>query len=90
MAEIGLHGITKLFADGTEAVHSLDLAIPDGELIVLVGPSGCGKTTVLRMVAGLEDMTDGEIRIGGASSTRCRRATATWRWSSRTTPCTRT
>jgi multiple sugar transport system ATP-binding protein len=65
VAEISLHGITKLFADGTEAVHSLDLAIPDGELIVLVGPSGCGKTTVLRMVAGLEDMTDGEIRIGG-------------------------
>ena len=65
MAEISLHGVTKLFADGTEAVHSLDLAIPDGELIVLVGPSGCGKTTVLRMVAGLEDMTGGEIRIGG-------------------------
>jgi multiple sugar transport system ATP-binding protein len=64
MAEIGLDGVTKVFADGTEAVHSLDLEIPDGQLIVLVGPSGCGKTTVLRMVAGLEDLTAGEIRIG--------------------------
>jgi multiple sugar transport system ATP-binding protein len=64
MAEIGLAGVTKVFADGTEAVHSLDLEVPDGKLIVLVGPSGCGKTTVLRMVAGLEDLTGGEIRIG--------------------------
>ena len=65
MAEITLHGVTKVFADGTEAVHALDLGIPDGKLIVLVGPSGCGKTTVLRMVAGLEDVTGGEIQIGG-------------------------
>ena len=64
MAEISLHGVTKVFADGTQAVHALDLSIPDGELMVLVGPSGCGKTTVLRMVAGLEDLTDGEIWIG--------------------------
>jgi multiple sugar transport system ATP-binding protein len=64
MAEIALDGVTKVFADGTEAVHSLDLEIPDGSLVVLVGPSGCGKTTVLRMVAGLEDLTAGEIRIG--------------------------
>jgi multiple sugar transport system ATP-binding protein len=64
MAEIGLASVTKVFADGTEAVHSLDLDVPDGKLIVLVGPSGCGKTTVLRMVAGLEDLTSGQIRIG--------------------------
>jgi multiple sugar transport system ATP-binding protein len=64
MAEIELEGVTKVFADGTEAVHSLDLQIPDGKLIVLVGPSGCGKTTVLRMVAGLEDLTGGTITIG--------------------------
>ena len=64
MAEITLEGVTKVFADGTEAVHSLDLRIPDGKLIVLVGPSGCGKTTVLRMVAGLEDLTGGTIVIG--------------------------
>jgi multiple sugar transport system ATP-binding protein len=65
MAEIALEGVTKVFADGTEAVHTLDLQIPDGKLIVLVGPSGCGKTTVLRMVAGLEDLTEGKIIIGG-------------------------
>ena len=53
-----------MFADGTEAVQSFDLEIPDGSFMVLVGPSGCGKTTVLRMVAGLEDLTDGTIRIG--------------------------
>jgi multiple sugar transport system ATP-binding protein len=65
MAEIALEGVTKVFADGTEAVHTFDLQIPDGKLVVLVGPSGCGKTTVLRMVAGLEDLTEGRILIGG-------------------------
>jgi multiple sugar transport system ATP-binding protein len=64
MAEIVLEGVTKVFRDGTEAVSSLDLEIPDGTLFVLVGPSGCGKTTVLRMVAGLEDASDGEVWIG--------------------------
>jgi multiple sugar transport system ATP-binding protein len=65
MAEIALEGVSKVFADGTEAVHAIDLQIPDGKLMVLVGPSGCGKTTVLRMVAGLEDLTGGDIIIGG-------------------------
>jgi multiple sugar transport system ATP-binding protein len=65
MAEIGLEGVTKVFKDGTEAVHALDLQMPDGKLMVLVGPSGCGKTTVLRMIAGLEDLTQGKILIGG-------------------------
>ena len=64
MAEIVVEGITKVFPDGTRAVSDLDLAIPDGTLIVLVGPSGCGKTTLLRMVAGLERPTSGTIRIG--------------------------
>jgi len=64
MAEITLRGVTKVFADRTEAVHSLDLDVPDGKLIVLVGPSGCGKTTVLRMIAGLEDLSGGTIAIG--------------------------
>ena len=64
MAEITLRGVTKVFADRTEAVHALDLEVPDGKLVVLVGPSGCGKTTVLRMIAGLEDLTDGTIAIG--------------------------
>ncbi|HUL25773.1 MAG TPA: sn-glycerol-3-phosphate ABC transporter ATP-binding protein UgpC [Streptosporangiaceae bacterium] len=65
MATIVLEGITKRFPDGTTAVRSLDLAIADGELMVLVGPSGCGKTTALRMVAGLEEATEGTILIGG-------------------------
>src|SRR6266536_2692574 len=64
MAEIVLGGVTKVFRDGTKAVNSVDLEIPDGKLVVLVGPAGCGKTTVLRMVAGLEDITEGGIWIG--------------------------
>ncbi|MGH2707429.1 MAG: ABC transporter ATP-binding protein [Actinomycetota bacterium] len=64
MAGIVLEGVTKRFPDGTVAVRGLDLDIGDGEFMVLVGPSGCGKTTALRMVAGLEEMTSGTIRIG--------------------------
>jgi multiple sugar transport system ATP-binding protein len=64
MAEIRLEGVSKVFRDGTEAVHDVDLRIPDGKFMVFVGPSGCGKTTLLRMVAGLEDLTGGEIVIG--------------------------
>jgi multiple sugar transport system ATP-binding protein len=65
MAEVHFSNVRKVYDDGTEAVHGLDLEIADGELVVLVGPSGCGKTTVLRMVAGLEDVTDGVIEVGG-------------------------
>ncbi|HEX5936589.1 MAG TPA: sn-glycerol-3-phosphate ABC transporter ATP-binding protein UgpC [Actinomycetota bacterium] len=64
MARIVFDNVTKVFPDGTNAVRSLDLEVEDGKLIVLVGPSGCGKTTALRMVAGLEDITYGEVRIG--------------------------
>jgi multiple sugar transport system ATP-binding protein len=64
MAEIKLEQLTKVYPDGTRAVDSLELEIADGELVVLVGPSGCGKTTALRMVAGLEDVTAGNVRIG--------------------------
>ncbi len=64
MAEIALETLTKIYPDGTKAVAALDLEIADGEFVVLVGPSGCGKTTALRMVAGLEDVTDGTVRIG--------------------------
>jgi multiple sugar transport system ATP-binding protein len=64
VAEIVLEGVTKVYPDGTQAVSALDLEIADGKLTVLVGPSGCGKTTVLMMVAGLEEITDGTIRIG--------------------------
>jgi multiple sugar transport system ATP-binding protein len=64
MAQIKLEQLTKVYPDGTKAVDSLDLEIPDGEFVVLVGPSGCGKTSALRMVAGLEDITDGRVWIG--------------------------
>ncbi|HET9722240.1 MAG TPA: sn-glycerol-3-phosphate ABC transporter ATP-binding protein UgpC [Actinomycetota bacterium] len=64
MAGISLEGVAKTYPDGTKAVSSLDLQVPDGRLMVLVGPSGCGKTTILLMVAGLEEATEGTIRIG--------------------------
>ena len=64
MAEIQYDSVDKVYPDGTQAVHDLDLDIEDGELMVVVGPSGCGKTTALRMLAGLEEISDGEIRIG--------------------------
>jgi multiple sugar transport system ATP-binding protein len=64
VAEIQLEKLTKVYPDGTKAVTGLDLEIKDGELVVFVGPSGCGKTTALRMIAGLEDITEGTVRIG--------------------------
>ena len=64
MAEVVLEEMGKVYADGTRAVDRLSLAVPDGEFLVLVGPSGCGKTTALRMVAGLEEVTEGSLRIG--------------------------
>ena len=63
-AAVTLEGVSKVYPNGLEAVSDLDLAIDEGELLVLVGPSGCGKTTVLRMVAGLELITSGTLRIG--------------------------
>ena len=65
MAEIQFKGITKRYPDGFEAVKAIDLDIGDGEFMILVGPSGCGKSTALRMIAGLEDITDGDLIIGG-------------------------
>ncbi|NUR90856.1 MAG: ATP-binding cassette domain-containing protein, partial [Nonomuraea sp.] len=65
MAEIVLDGVTKRYADGTLAVDSIALEIKDHEFIILVGPSGCGKSTTLNMIAGLEDITEGELRIDG-------------------------
>src|SRR5712691_1632776 len=64
MAQVTLENVVKVYPDGTEAVKELSLEIVDGELMVFVGPSGCGKTTALRMVAGLEEITSGNIKIG--------------------------
>jgi len=64
MADITLENVTKRYADGTEAVKQMNLEVKDGEFMILVGPSGCGKSTALRMIAGLEDISAGELRIG--------------------------
>jgi multiple sugar transport system ATP-binding protein len=65
MAEIEFDNVTKRYPDGFEAVKHMNLDVTDGELMILVGPSGCGKSTALRMVAGLEDISDGQLKIGG-------------------------
>jgi multiple sugar transport system ATP-binding protein len=65
VAEINLDHISKVFPDGAIGVNDISLNIPDGEFIILVGPSGCGKSTTLNMIAGLEDISSGELRIGG-------------------------
>src|SRR5947208_14704520 len=65
MAEVIFDKVDKVYDNDVHAVQDLSLEIGDGEFVVFVGPSGCGKTTALRMVAGLEDITDGEVSIGG-------------------------
>ena len=64
MAQLQLDGLWKRYPDGTEAVKNLSLDVEDGEFVILVGPSGCGKSTALRMVAGLEEISDGTLTIG--------------------------
>jgi multiple sugar transport system ATP-binding protein len=65
MAEIALHKVSKRFADGTVAVKEADFTIADGEFFILVGPSGCGKSTLLNMIAGIEEVSGGEIQVDG-------------------------
>ena len=65
MAEVRFTDVSKVYPGGVEAVNDVNLTVEDGSLLVLVGPSGCGKSTTLRMVAGLEEITEGEIHIGG-------------------------
>jgi multiple sugar transport system ATP-binding protein len=64
VATLAFEGVSKVYPDGTRAVNAMDLVVEDGEFMVLVGPSGCGKTTALRMLAGLEAVTEGVVRIG--------------------------
>jgi multiple sugar transport system ATP-binding protein len=64
MAQVSFDRVSKIYPDGTRAVNQIELEITDGEFMVLVGPSGCGKTTALRMVAGLEEISEGVLRIG--------------------------
>ena len=90
MATITYDHMRKVYADGTEAIPGFDLEVADGEFMVFVGPSGCGKSTALRMTAGLEDISGGRLYIGDQVVNDSRRRTATSRWCSRTTRCTRT
>jgi ABC-type multidrug transport system fused ATPase/permease subunit len=89
MAEIQLSNLSKRWGSFT-GVKPMDLTIGDGEFLVLLGPSGCGKTTTMRMIAGLEDATEGDILIGGRGSTTWSPRTATSRWCSSPTAFTRT
>ena len=92
MANVKFVSATRVYAkDAPPAVDDLDLDIADGEFMVLVGPSGSGKSTALRMLAGLEDINGGrDLHRRAGTSPTCRRRTATSRWCSRTTRCTRT
>ena len=65
MANLAIQNVTKVYPNGFQALHGIDVDVEDGELLVLVGPSGCGKSTLLRMIAGLETITGGEVAIGG-------------------------
>ena len=89
MARVQLSGVTKKFGAVT-AVNEITLEIPDKQFTVLVGPSGCGKTTALRLIAGLEEATAGDIFIGERRVNDVPPRTGTSPWSSRTTRCTRT
>jgi multiple sugar transport system ATP-binding protein len=89
MARIQLKNIVKSWGTSV-GVKQMSLDIADGEFLVLLGPSGCGKTTTMRMVAGLEDPTAGEIWIGDRCVNGWSRRTATWPWCSRAMACIRT
>ena len=86
MANLSFQNIKKVYDNSVVAVQEFNLEIADKEFIVLVGPSGCGKSTTLRMVAGLEEITGGELYIGGKRSIPLLPRTGISPWSSRTTP----
>lgn len=79
MSNIQLRNVTKRFGD-TVTLHNVNLEIEDGEFAVFVGPSGCGKSTMLRMIAGLEDISEGEVLIGDEVMNDVAPPTAAWRW----------
>ena len=89
MASVAIRDVRKAFG-AIEVIHGVDVSIADGEFVVLVGPSGCGKSTLLRMIAGLENITAARSASASASSTTCRRKSATSPWCSRTTRSIRT
>jgi len=89
MATLQLNNIVKDFA-GTQVIKGVDLEVKDREFVVFVGPSGCGKSTLMRMIAGLESTTSGDISIDGERINDVAPPTAAWRWSSRATRSTRT
>ncbi len=90
MASVELDKINKVYDNGFHAVQDLSIEVADGEFLVLVGPSGCGKSTALRMVAGLEDISSGELRIGAGGSTSSNPRIATSPWCSSPMRCIRT
>ena len=90
MAGVAFEHVAKVYPDGTRAVDDMTLEIRDGEFVVIVGPSGSGKTTALRMVAGLEEISEGTIAIGDRVVNHFPPRTATSRWSSRATRSIRT
>ena len=87
MVAVALEHVHKVYDNGFHAIDDMSLSINDGELLVLVGPSGCGKSTALRMVAGLEEITGGELRIGDKVVNDISPGFVTSRWCFRTTPC---
>ena len=86
MSKVMLKGLKKVYDNKVTVVHDVNLEIEDKEFIVLVGPSGCGKSTTLRMVAGLEDISEGSCTSTASCATMWPPRTATSRWSSRATP----
>ena len=89
MANLSLSHVNKVYDNGFEAVKDFNLEIEDKEFIIFVGPSGCGKSTTLRMIAGLEDISSGELKIDGKVMNDVNQKTETLRWYFRIMHCIR-